>query len=102
MKDAQLSSQYFNESESSMRDITVVVEVNDDEYDPVVAAIVEMATSDGSFMSSGNLTDENGQVQFVVSCGDEERIYASIYLNGSSQGQFEFDEAECKVDLRFS
>jgi hypothetical protein len=52
MKDAQLSSQYFNESESSMRDITVVVEVNDDEYDPVVAAIVEMATSDGSFMSS--------------------------------------------------
>ena len=35
-----------------MRDITVVVEVNDDEYDPVVAAIVEMATSDGSFMSS--------------------------------------------------
>jgi len=92
---------HCSEVANSTQAIIVNVEVLDDEYEPVVGAIVEMATEDGSILSTGSETDKNGKIQFVLEDFGDETVHALIYLNGSSQGQFEFSSGdECDIELK--
>lgn len=88
-----------SESVPEVKQINVTVNVNDDEYEPVVGAIVEMTTLDGAFESTGNQTNEDGRFQFLLEHSGDEPVFASIYLNGTSRGTFEFSASEETVEL---